>query len=305
MIKKIMGLLSLVLISATFSCSSDSDSDNNQTPSPSITATVNGQSWASMTGGALANLAQINVPEGSMTVLQIIGAKEDMSSLSLQFPIDNLAVGTYNFNNDEAASLTYSTPGGANVYTSFHETGTFSITISEVNISAGTISGTFTGTLLDFEGNSMAVSNGIINSVSIISTDLYSNGSMSLSRNGGAAFTMDANQTDSKYLMIHQNSTTETISLMGYNSSSTADAGVYNLNLPENAPVGTYDLTAGQAFSAGIGNSENQAPFNVTSGSVTVTSHNGNNLAGTFSFTASNGTTTVTISNGSFNITHH
>ncbi|ESU28815.1 hypothetical protein FLJC2902T_14120 [Flavobacterium limnosediminis JC2902] len=306
MIKKILGLLSLVVISTTLSCSSDSDSDNNQTPTSSVTATVDGQSWASMTGGAIANVTQIDNMGESRTVLQIIGTKMDMSSITLQFPIDNLSVGTYTFNNDEIGLLTYATAGNGTAYTSFEETGSLTVSITQVNTTARTISGTFSGTLVDFDNtSSITLTNGAFNSVSYMNTGLYSNGTMSLTRNGGTSFTMDNDQSDAKYLMISQNSMTQMVSLMGYNSTLTSDFGVYNLNLPETATEGTYDLTADEGFSAGIGNSDNQAEFNVTSGSVTVTSHHGNHLAGTFSFTASNGTETVTISNGSFSITHN
>lgn len=305
MIKKISGLLSLVLITTLFSCSSDGESNDNPTPTSSITATVNGQAWESMTGGAIANVSQIDNMGESMNVLQIIGVKMDQSSVSLQFPIENLAVGTYTFNNEETGILSYSTPAGDNVYTSFEAAGTFSVTISEVNVSAGTISGTFSGTLVDFDGNSITVTNGAINSVSIMSTNFYSNGTMSLSRNGGAVFTMDNNQSDAKYLMIMQNSMDQTVSIAGYNTTLTSDAGAYSITFPESVTPGTYDLTTDAGFSAGIGNAEGQAEFSLSSGTLTVTSHNGNNAVGTFSFTASNGTETVTITNGSFNITHN
>lgn len=275
MIKKISGLFCLVLISMAFSCSSDSD-DSGTTPTTgsSITASINGQSWASMTGSAIANVSQISAMGQNETVLQIVGLKMDQSSVSLQFPIDNLAVGTYTFNNDETGTLSYTTAGGAAVYSSFEETGTFSVTISQVNVDAGTISGTFSGTVLDFDGNSLTITNGVINNISIMSTDLYSNGTMSLSRNGGAAFTMDNNQSDAKYLMIMQNSADASVSIFGYNSTLTSDFGVYNITIPETAAVGTYDLTTASGYSAGIGNAEGQAEFTVSSGSLTVTSHN-------------------------------
>lgn len=305
MIKKISGLFCLVLISMAFSCSSDSD-DSGTTPTTgsSITASVDGQAWASMTGGAIANVSQISAMGQSQNVLQIIGAKMDESSVTIQFPIDNLAVGTYTFNNDVFGALTYNDAGGVNVYTSTDTGGTFTVTISQINLSAGTISGTFSGTVLDFDGNSHSITNGTINNVSIMSSDLYSNGTMSLSRNGGAVFTMDANQSDAKYLMIMQNSMESSVSIFGYNATVTSDFGVYNITIPETAAVGTYDLTTASGYSAGIGNAEGQAEFTVSSGSVTITSHNGNNVVGTFSFTASNGTDTVTITNGSFNVTH-
>lgn len=308
MIKKICGLLSLVLVTTLFSCSNDSDSDNTQpTSSSSITAKIDGVEWASMNGGAVANLSQMNVMGESLNMLQIMGIKADESNLTINFPVDNLAVGTYTFDSDSDGTLTFST-GDTNIsdtHTSFFHTGNFSVTISEINLTAGTISGTFSGTIFDANGDSMSITNGAINSVSIMSTDFYSNGTMSLSRNGGTAFTMDNNQSDGKYLMIMQNSMSQSVTLAGYNTVLNADAGIYSLTFPKNVTAGTYNLLTTDGFDANIGTSEGQAEFSLTGGTATITSHNGNNVVGTFSFTVSNGSQTVTITNGSFSITHN
>lgn len=303
MIKKISGLLCLVLISSMISCSSDSSSD--QPANASMTATVDGQSWASINGGAIANLNSVTVDGEEVLMLQIVGTRMDFSIVSMQFPVTNLAEGTYTFSNSDAM-MTYSTAGGSSLYTTAEPSGTFTITITDLDVAAGTLSGTFSGTLVNtMDSTTINVTNGTINTVSIMSSAMYSNGTMSLSKNGGAAFTMDDSDSDGKYIMIMENSASNTLSLNGYNANLTADFGLYNLTFPKDVTPGTYNLMTETDFSAGIGNAEGEAEYNLTSGTVTVTSHNGTNVAGTFSFTASNGTQTVTITNGTFNVTHN
>jgi hypothetical protein len=303
MIKKFSSLVSLILIATLFSCTT-SNPDPSSTPS-TITATIDGQSWASINGGAIANVQSIDVNGEDIMVLQIIGVKMDQSSVSMQFPIDNLAVGTYTFSSDSGGALTYSSPSATNIYTSSQNTGAFTIAITDLNLATGTFSGTFSGTLFDFNGDSIAITNGELNTITYMNSQLYSNGFMSLSKNGGAIFTMDDSESDAKYLMISENSFTNSVSLFGNNANLDADFGVYSLTFPKDVTPGTYNLMTNSDFDAGISNSETQAEFNLTSGTATITSHNGNNVVGTFSFNASNGNETVTITNGSFNVTHN
>mgnify|MGYP003451287688 FL=1 len=151
----------------------------------------------------------------------------------------------------------------------------------------------------------MNVTNGSFNDVTIFSTDFFSNGSMSLKRNGGTLFTMDGTGDDGKYLSITQSNPNNSISLFGNNSTITSDFGIYNINFPKDVTTGTYTLTNTGTYSAGLGNSDSEPEYTVTGGSLTITSHTGNNVVGTFNYTANNGVQTVTISNGSFNITHN
>ncbi|WP_250598479.1 DUF6252 family protein [Flavobacterium amniphilum] len=104
--------------------------------------------------------------------------------------------------------------------------------------------------------------------------------------------------------MKRQNSDSNGINLLGNNLNVSSDFGIYKISFPKNVTPGTYDLTANSDFGAGIPNADNHAEFDLTSGSLTITSHNGNNIVGTFNFTVNNGSETITITNGSFDITH-
>lgn len=302
MMNKLTGLLCLALISLTFSCSSDSDSSTTTIPGATLSADVDGQSWASLEGGALANL--VNVGEGH-AMLQVIGVKMDQSAISVQIPAEDLAEGTYTYDSESMASLMYTAPGGTNAYTNLGAAGgTFTVTITDLNLATGRISGTFSGTLYDFDENSISITNGVMNSISIMNTGISSNGSMSLSRNGGTVFTMDGTQDDGKFLMVIENEEYNSISLAGNNATLTSDMGIYSVTMPLDVAAGTYDLTEVPGFTAGIGNGDGEVEYNLSSGTMTVTSHSGNTISGTFSFTAFNGTQTVTITNGTFTVTH-
>ncbi|MGX7668690.1 hypothetical protein [Flavobacterium pedocola] len=304
MIKKISGLFSLILIMGLASCSSDSSNSSN-TPSGTITATIDGQDWRSINGAAVANLSTVNIDGETQTVLMITGMKADQSTIGIQFPVDNLTEGTYHFNADEYVGLLSYSNAAMDMYSSDEPGGSFTITITDIDINSGRLSGTFSGTLKDFDGNSMTMTEGRINSVMIMNNDMHTNGTMSLSKNGGAVFTMDNSMEDSKYLMIMESSAANNVSIFGYNATDTADFGIYSITIPVTASPGTYNLMTASGFDAGIGNSDTEPEYNLTSGTLTITSHSGTNLIGTFSFTASNGVTTVTITNGSFNVNHN
>ncbi|MFC4817145.1 DUF6252 family protein [Flavobacterium sp. GCM10023249] len=280
-----------------FSCSGSDDASNNE----SITATIDGQRWTS--SGAGATIEDYSTAEENVHVLEIFGVKSNGSSMTFQIPITDLTVGTHNYDIDSGALLTY--VSADEQYYASHETGSsFTLTISDININTGRLSGTFSATLHDLDGNSITITDGEINNVIVINNDFYTNGTMTLTKNGGTAFTMDNNPSDSKFLMISQTSASTGINLFGNNTNIGSDFGVYNISFPKNVTPGTYNLASTDGFGAGIGNADNQAEFNLTSGSLTISSHNGNNVVGTFNFTVNNGSQTVTLTNGSFNITH-
>lgn len=301
--QKILGLLSVVLIALNVSCSADSE------VSPSlnrtVTASIDGESWVSVYGAAVANLQTVDVGGEDVTMLQIVGAKLDQSSISMQFPVDNLAVGTYTFDSNSSASLNYTTPELADVYTSQQSPGTFTVRVNSVDLSAGTISGTFSGTVYNDSGDSISITSGTFTAVPFVNSDLYSDGTMILSRDDRPVFIMDESASDGKFLMILQSSATNSITLFGHNSTATADAGLYTLTIPEDAAPGTYDLMSSTGFSAGLGSAEGEPEYTLTSGTITIGTHSGNNLTGTFSYTVTNGSETVEITDGTFNITHN
>lgn len=299
--KKKLIQLSVFLITLTFfSCSSDSSSSSSTPNLSSMTATIDGQAWASISGGAVASVSNIDNGNGNQTILQILGASQSFSSVSIQIPIDNLSVGTFNYTSNDSGVLAYS--NSANLYSSDETSGNFTLTITSLDLTAGVMSGTFSGNLLDFDGNSLSITNGSFNSIVVVSSALYSNGFMSLKANNGNQFTMDSDNSDGKYLWISENTTGNQLALSGNNANVGSDFGLYGLIFPLNVASGTYNLTS-EGFGADIGNSSNEPEFNVTSGSMTVT-RNGKNLVGTFNYSATNGVRTVNVTNGSFDITH-
>lgn len=265
-----------------------------------MTSTVGGLSWALFAGGAVASVSNIDNGDGNQTILQIIGISQSSSSVSIQIPVDNLSVGTFNFTSNDLGVLAYS--NSSNTYSSNETSGNFTLTISSLNLTSGVMSGSFSGNLKDFDGNSLSITNGSFNSIIVVSSALYSNGSMSLKANNGTLFTMDSDNSDGKYLWITENTIGNKLVLSGNNANLGSDFGLYGLIFPLNVATGTYNLTS-EDFGADIGNSSNEQEFNITSESMTVT-RNGKNLVGTFNYNATNGIRNVSITSGSFNVTH-
>lgn len=295
--KKIISLIACFVILT--SCSSDS---SDQTPlTGSITATIDGQNWRSNI--AIAAIQSVNFDEINGSVLQILGTASNASSLAINIPLQNLSVGTYTFNGFDAdGNLSYNTMEDS--YSSDETNGTFTLTISSYNIANGTISGTFSGTLIGFDTpTEISVTNGTFNNITVISQQLYSNGTMSLKLNSGSIFNMDTDNSDGKYLMIQQVSEANKIIVYGYNTNLGADYGIYSIMIPENATVGSHTID-GNNYDAGFNNNSN-IDYTTTGGTINITSHSGNTIVGTFNFTATGNSQTMTISQGNFSITYN
>ena len=295
--KKIISLIACFVILT--SCSSDSSDESSLTGS--ITATIDGQNWSSNI--AVAAVQSVNFDEINGSVLQILGTASNASSLAINIPLQNLSVGTYTFNGFDAdGNLSYNTMDDS--YSSDETNGTFTLTISSYNIANGTISGTFSGTLIGFDTpTEISVTNGTFNNITVISQQLYSNGTMSLKLNSGSIFNMDTDNSDGKYLMIQQVSEANKIIVYGYNTNLGADYGIYSIMIPENATVGSHTID-GNNYDAGFNNNSN-IDYTTTGGTINITSHSGNTIVGTFNFTATGNSQTMTISQGNFSITYN
>ncbi|MBE9577099.1 DUF6252 family protein [Flavobacterium proteolyticum] len=295
--KKIISLI-LCFVVLT-SCSSDSSDESSLTGS--ITATIDGQNWRSNV--AVAAVQSINFGEINGSVLQILGTASNSSSLAINIPLQNLSVGTYTYNGFDAdGNLSYNTIEDS--YSSDETGGTFTLTINSYNSNNGTISGTFSGTLIGFDSpTQMSITNGTFSNIRVISQQLYSNGSMSLKLNSGTVFNMDTDNNDGKYLMIQQVSEANKIVVYGYNTNIGADFGIYSIMIPENATVGSHSID-GNNYDAGFNNNSN-IDYTTTGGTINITSHSGNTIVGTFNFTATGNSQTMTISQGNFSITYN
>lgn len=295
--KKIISLLACLVILT--SCSNDS---SDETPSTgSMTATIDGQNWSSNI--AVAAVQSVNFDDINGSVLQILGTAPNSSSLAINIPLQNLSTGTYTFNGIDAdGNLSYNTMD--DFYGSDETGGTFTLTISSYNSSNGTISGTFSGTLIGFDTpTQMSITNGSFSNIRVFSQQLYSNGSMSLKLNNGTIFSMDNNSSDNKFLTIQQVSDANKIVIYGYNTNIGSDYGIYSIMIPEDATIGSHTLD-GNNYDAGFNNNSN-INYTTTGGTINITSHNGNTIVGTFNFTATGNSQTMTISQGNFSITHN
>ncbi|ESU22695.1 hypothetical protein FEDK69T_19540 [Flavobacterium enshiense DK69] len=314
MIRKTLGLLCLALSAVLFSCSSDdsngninNNSNNNPNNDPTtsfVAATIDGQSWSSNTDGVYAQIDNYDVGETHSHELAITGTNTNQSHITIILPVENLAEGTFSSTDEDFHGMLFYTNSNSNNYISTLSGSSLTLTISNLNLITGTISGTFSGTLVDMNGNSITIANGVFNIVTIYTSTIFSNGTMSLSKNGGDLFTMDSSPEDGKYLFISQHSEVNHISIHGNYTNMSSEMETCTILFPKNVVPGTYDLMTELNFGAEISSHENEAQYHLTNGNITISSHNGNNVVGTFSFTFSNGTNTVTISNGSFNITH-
>lgn len=296
--KKIISLIACLAILT--SCSDDSSDDSSAT-SGSITATIDGQNWRSNIAIAAVQTVNFNGVNGS--VLQILGTASNSSTLAINIPLQNLATGTYTFSGfDAEGNLSYNTMDDS--YSSDETGGTFTITISSYNSSNGTISGTFSGTLIGFDTpTQMTLTNGSFNNISIVSQQLFSNGNISLKLNNGNVFNMDADSSDNLFLMIQQVNEANKIVIYGNNTNLGADFGVYSIMIPKNATVGSHTID-GNNYDAGFNNNSN-IDYTTNGGTINITSHIGNTIAGTFNFTATGNSQTMTISQGNFSITHN
>ena len=288
-------------------CTSNGDEPTDLPTASSISATISGQAWASMPGAAIVSVNQSTFGSQQPSIIQIAGFSADQSSVSIQFPFSTIGVGTYTFNANSDGVLIYFPAGGAaaSPFFSSNGTGNFVLKITAFDLVTGIMSGTFTGTVFDSAGASKTISNGVINSVKIISSAFYSNGTMGLKLNNGAPFTMDNDNTDGKFVMVSQNSASNDLVFSGYNTALTADFGIYSLKIPKNAIAGTYNVVTNANYKAAIGNRDNEPAYNITSGSITITSNMNKIMIGTFNFVANNGVTAKNISLGTFNFQYN
>lgn len=301
--QKTIGLLSLFFISLLTACSSDSN--ENSAANSSISATINGQSWQSIQNGVTATFSSVDDDGITKNVLQLIAVNADQSILTLQFPINNLTEGTYSFEGEGAGMLNYTDFSTFSLFSSSNSEGTFSITISDVNLTQNTISGTFSGTLFDVmqSGASKEITNGVFTNVKFESAGIYSNGSMSVAKNNGTVFTMsETSSTDSK-IIIAENSIDNSVTVNGYALTTNANFGIYSVKFPKNTTPGTYNITSSGLYQAAYAGNEAE-DFVVSTGSITIVSRVGNTVKATFNYTATKGNVTVTVSQGAFEITH-
>lgn len=295
---------SLLLISfAVFTaCNSDDDTASNSAPSGSLIATIDGNSFSTMNAGlSITNGVTSLTAVDASTNEQIVYAISEEATEGSTF---NVGAG----NNIGTAVYTMGSEAG---FGSLTEGGSGSITFDVLDEENGLASGTFSfvgvrETLLDdgtIEVETVNVTNGSFNQIGF-QVDVAGNSNNTLLANiDGEALNADAVNAINVTFM---GNTTTTISAI--NNSTNQNL---TISFPEETPVGDYNLTGGfgadyiATYNPQLGGDTNN--YNSQSGTLTITSVNGNSIEGSFNFMATrldpnDPDVTYNVTNGSFNI---
>ncbi len=142
-----------------FACSNDDDAggaaaDYNSISAGTINLDLDGNAWSS-----------INVTGLSSVTISTITATGTTDLLFMV--LEDTQVGEYVTTETSGSSLTYRTlTGSENLTTDDRAGATGRINIAERDEDNKTISGTFMGTLIDEDGNSKTITNGLFNKIS-------------------------------------------------------------------------------------------------------------------------------------------
>lgn len=146
-----------LLFSIAFLLSSCSDDDGPAyltIPEGSVALICDGEDWEStiVTGLSISEINNFNALNGVM------------SQVSLTF--EGNAEGTYTLGGESLNSITFSDNNTGSSYTTFEEANASGeIVVSEFNFSQQTISGSFNAVVVDSDGNSKEITNGLFNKI--------------------------------------------------------------------------------------------------------------------------------------------
>lgn len=158
--KILKSILILSLIVATYSCSSDDDSDNQD--NAAFRMDVDGETLTFDTDFVVAIMTDEGRHIGIVATDPSSMQSGTLDIGSLDNSADPLAEGTYVSSEEDGSEIGYVLDG--NSFASFGEGGSGTIIITSLDTESQTISGTFNGTVTNFEGNiTYDISNGVFN----------------------------------------------------------------------------------------------------------------------------------------------
>ena len=154
----ILKTLLILCIGFTFSCSNDDEAGTSEAeftsiPEGTMSMEFNGGTWASdqISGFSSFSVATITVT-GGIDLLFLV--------------VENTVVGEYPITADSQTSITYRTLTGLEDFSTDARAGASGIlNILEKDEVNNTISGTFSGTLMDEDGESRSITNGLFNKI--------------------------------------------------------------------------------------------------------------------------------------------
>lgn len=261
-------LLFFFLVTLTFiSC------EDIETNDVALQANIDNRFYASADTRAAIN------PDSTLTIQGF--TKEEALTLQLS----NLAEGNFRIGNGSRNYGIFEDFGG-NVYTS-RPNGEGMVTISEINQTNKTITGTFHFNAFLAGIDTLYVSNGVLHNVS------YANGNIGDPTNAGT-FSAKVNGNDFTPISVSTRDTGNTIIISG----AAANSSII-ISVPVSVELGEYTLPRG-GFSAKYQNAN--GPETTEAGTISVLEHNRQErtIKGAFSFLTNRSEITV----GAFNVTY-
>ncbi len=276
---------------------SDIDTDN---PGPGSTtpvfkATFNGQTYSTPNV-----LAQVNADGISLVAIKSSGE-------SFAFDISGTTIGTYQANANLLAYVPFASSeyGYWSIDPSSEITDTGSITITSINTTNHTISGTFnfTGYWTDFTDDTppapIVFTNGVFTNIPYtgeIENPNPGDEDTFFAKVDGTDFVEDVIDV----AIVSSEGFPDRISIVGSKESGER----IGLLIDQALPVGTYPITGPLSEDVVSGSYFNMGLQTAQTGSVTITSKTATRIAGTFQFSSSNsdGTNTAEITAGTFDV---
>ncbi len=281
--------LSIALIAfVMIGCSKDDDdnnddNNNNNPPASGLTAKIDGTAWTS-------SMNTVTIKDG-MTTISGFTAKSTILTIN----IVSESTGTYQLDNTSAhTAMLVDDTGNYNSVSDSLAGG--EVIISDINTADSTISGTYHFDLYDFfSGEKKSVTEGSF-------TKLKFTGDNGGGGAGDGTMQLDVDGNTWTPDVVTAASALGLIALSGEKSDSEQ---TISFLLPNDITTGTYDLATGEITAIYI--AENELAYFASTGTFEVTTHNTttNKFEGTFNFEGSDfGTGTVSITNGSFDVTY-
>ena len=285
-----------------FSCGSeDEDTPGITADQGTLTASVDGEVW----------LSSNPVASISDKYISIVAVNADGDILSMG--VKSTSTGTYQTTTMDAdglpvfnAALTPSNVSMSNgSFSTTSQTGQLNgkITITELDVEAKIISGTFNIEMIRYNGtdgdSSIVFESGSFNKILLEEEDLQSNGTSTLS-----------SKVDGQ--LFENGSTNSVISFGNLHISSFKSGGeAVTLIMPSDIATGSYSFgTLGSTYTASYAYSTNVSDiYYSASGTLNVTKHDtqGKHIQGTFSFVAKpfpTGVGSVTVTEGAFDVSY-
>ena len=237
----------------------------------------------------VSSTTQVYISAGTIQVLAT------NSQGTVGFIVSGTTVGTYN---GDDILFGYTPTGADNSYTNVGSTAPAVLTITAINTTNKTISGTFnfTGGLGLDAAESKVFTNGVFTNLPYISEN--PTGDTFFAKVDGTEFV-----DDDIFVVVSEVNGASQISIQAINADDTTLA----VNLDQNITVGTYTITGTNVATDKargryeVGDTTNFA----NSGTVTITEKTALRVKGTFSFNVgpfSGGTTTHTVTEGTFDV---